>query len=390
MKKFTTLTPAVGVALAAVTLGACSSTTSASSAGSQADTSGPVTIRVGNMPTADKPVELAAFNKRVSEFEQANPDIKVTGVAAEYDATTFQAQLAGGTLPDMISVPFTDVQGLIDRQQAADLTSALDDAKVTAQLNPDTLKVAKGKDGKIYGVPQQAYTMGLFYNRSLFTKAGLDPDKPPTTWSQVRQDAKTIADKTGVKGFSMPTADNAGGWLFTAAAYSYGGTVESPDGKQATVNSAVNAKALDTLRAMKNQDKSMGNDVVVKWDPWLKNFAAGKAGMQLGAPDMYLALVVQNGMKASDLGMAAMPQADGQHGSLGGGTVLMANPKTSARTRQALVKWAEFSYLRRYTNQQAAVEQAKADRAGKVPVGLPMLSPVAASSQRSYNSWIRP
>ena len=42
-------------------------------------------------------------------------------------------------------------------------------------------------------IPTGAYAQALHYNRELFTKAGLDPDKPPTTWDEVAADAKPIA-----------------------------------------------------------------------------------------------------------------------------------------------------------------------------------------------------
>ena len=50
------------------------------------------------------------------------------------------------------------------------------------------------KDGdKTYGLPRNNYNMGLVYNRKLFTQAGLNPDSPPKTWSEVQEAAKKIA-----------------------------------------------------------------------------------------------------------------------------------------------------------------------------------------------------
>ena len=37
-------------------------------------------------------------------------------------------------------------------------------------------------DGKVVAIPTAAYAQALHYNRALFTQAGLDPNKPPTTW----------------------------------------------------------------------------------------------------------------------------------------------------------------------------------------------------------------
>ena len=41
-------------------------------------------------------------------------------------------------------------------------------------------------DGRIYGVPLYADVSALFYNKDLFEKAGLDPNKPPTSLAELR------------------------------------------------------------------------------------------------------------------------------------------------------------------------------------------------------------
>ena len=39
---------------------------------------------------------------------------------------------------------------------------------------------------RLYGVPLYADVSALFYNKDLFTKAGLDPNKPPTSLAELR------------------------------------------------------------------------------------------------------------------------------------------------------------------------------------------------------------
>ena len=44
----------------------------------------------------------------------------------------------------------------------------------------------------------------LWYNKTLFSQAGLDPNKPPTTFAEILTDAKTIKKLgNGVSGFSF-------------------------------------------------------------------------------------------------------------------------------------------------------------------------------------------
>lgn len=65
-------------------------------------------------------------------------------------------------------------------------------------------------DGTQWGVPIAFSTKALYWNKDLFKQAGLDPEKPPTTWAEEIADAKAIKEKTGIAGYGLPakTFDN--------------------------------------------------------------------------------------------------------------------------------------------------------------------------------------
>ena len=84
--------------------------------------------------------------------------------------------LAGGTLPDVFTIPFTDGKSLIEQGQLADITDLVNALPYADQFNPNVLATAQDDEGRIYGLPRQAYGIGLQYNRQLFEQAGLDPD----------------------------------------------------------------------------------------------------------------------------------------------------------------------------------------------------------------------
>ena len=48
---------------------------------------------------------------------------------------------------------------------------------------------------KIYAIPLNTVSYALFYNKRLFREAGLDPNKPPRTWKQVKEYSKKILRK---------------------------------------------------------------------------------------------------------------------------------------------------------------------------------------------------
>ena len=384
--KIRTLRAATVLALAAAmtaSLVGCSGSSDAPAASSK------VTITVGDRPPTSQPEPRKLFDAQVVAFEKANPNITLKPSETAYDVTTFQALLAGGNLPDVFAVPFTDPQGLIKKGQIADITDALDTAGITKQLNKTTLTVGQDAAGKIYGIPSGAYSIGLVYNRALFTKAGLDPDKPPTTWDQVRTDAKAITDATGVPGFETLGTKNQGGWIFSAITYSFGGTIENTAGTKVTFNAAPSKKALQTLKDMRWTDQSIGANGLYDLDSISQDFAAGKIGMWIAAPDVYNAAITNNKMDKADFGVGGMPQSGGTNGTLSGGTLQVVSPKTTEAQRVAAVKWINWNYVRQFENKGAALQVAAAAGASGNPVGLPGLSVVSASTNKQYLGWIK-
>ena len=89
-------------------------------------------------------------------------------------------------------MPFTDGRTLGDNGQLADLTTQVKALPYFSKYNPAVIAEGTTSNGKIIAVPTAAYAQALHYNRELFTQAGLDPNKPPTTWDEVAADAKQI------------------------------------------------------------------------------------------------------------------------------------------------------------------------------------------------------
>ena len=50
-------------------------------------------------------------------------------------------------------------------------------------------------DGRMASMPFNSSTAVMWYNKDAFRKAGLDPDKAPATWQEVRKAAETIKAK---------------------------------------------------------------------------------------------------------------------------------------------------------------------------------------------------
>jgi sn-glycerol 3-phosphate transport system substrate-binding protein len=125
---------------------------------------------------------------------------------------------------------------------------------------------------KIISMPFNNSVPVLYYNKDLFTAAGLDPNKPPTNWDELLKAAQALT-KPGQWGFNTDTNTH---WYLSAMIMQNGGKILSDDGKKVVYNSAEGIEALQFWgdlvtkhRVMPpNQHGQAGAD-----------FTAGKLGM---------------------------------------------------------------------------------------------------------------
>jgi ABC-type glycerol-3-phosphate transport system substrate-binding protein len=353
----------------------------------------PVTISVGVLRPGATQEAVDALNLQIDEFTAKYPWITVKSEEYNWTAPTFTAMLAAGTLPDVFTIPFTDGKGLIAQHQIVNIDARVRALPYVDKFNKSVLVNGQDSDGKIWAVPIAAYGMSLTYNRTLFTQAGLDPDKPPTTWDEVKADAKIIADKTHQAGFAEMATQNTGGWQLTTLTYALGGRMETvgSDGKvTATVNNAATKQGLRWLHDLRWTDNSMGSTFDYAWGTINQAFAAGQIGMFTGGSDLYTAMVQNNNLKAADYGVATIPLAsDSSAGVLGGGTLAAVNVLTTEDQRDAAVDWIDFYYMNKLLTQDGAVADAKALKANNQPVGVPALPIFDKATYDQSQAWIK-
>jgi multiple sugar transport system substrate-binding protein len=363
-------------AILAVTAVAGALLAGCSASGDAGGGNGTVAITIASLIPGSSDDAFKAFNQRVKDFEKANPNIIVKPVEYQWTGPTFSAQLAAGTLPTVFNVPFTDSQSLANAGQLADVTKDVKALPYADKFNKSLLAVAENDKGDIFGIPYGPYAYGLSYNRDLFTQAGLDPDKPPTTWDEVRTDAKQISDKLGIAGFMVFTSGNTGGWALTEQTYSRGGRMETTDGSGKTTVTADNdatVAALKFLQDMRWTDNSLGSNFNLDWSGMNQYFGSGQTAMYPSGSDVLTSLVQQNGVDPKDYGLATVPTEGDGSGVLSGGNVAVVSATASDAEKAAGVKWIDFYYMQKLLDKDAAVADAKALIANKQPVGVPQL-----------------
>ena len=365
-----TITAAAGLILAAA---ACSSSTAS---GGNASGGGKVSISVDCAPPASQqPLQHKEWVEDVALFEKANPNITINSVynyPCEVPAN-FTAMLRGGTEPDLFYSYFTDLPQVLLSGQAADITKYVNPTTVPTlkDIVPSAMKaVTAGKT--IYGLPTSNYTQGIVYNRKLFTEAGLNPDQPPTTWTQVEQDATAIAKLgNGIEGWGDYSAGNNGGWHLSSYMDAAGGSMVNATAvpPTASFDNATAEAILQALHTLRFTDHAMSATQGLAWGALQQQFAAGKLGMYIAAPDdIYQVIVPTDKGNLSDIAMGPLPSLSGTPAASlsGGNDYVFAKHDTPAQI-EAGIKWLNFENLTPGTGQFNFVRQ----KADGYPVGFP-------------------
>jgi multiple sugar transport system substrate-binding protein len=163
--------------------------------------------------------------------------------------------IASGDVPDLMGMDLIYAPQFENADQLVDITDQTKDWPELADVSPGHKTVATFNN-RLFGVPLYADVSALFYNKDLFTKAGLDPNKPPTSLAEVRADAdKITALGGGVTGYYLP-GNCAGCNIFTVGPLMWASGA--------------------TIEAGKCGDEPLVGDGVKQVDQWLRDMVAAK------------------------------------------------------------------------------------------------------------------
>lgn len=224
----------------------------------------------------------------VQRFNATHPRIKVelTLIPGAQLVTKIATAIRGDSQPDLIGVD--DLYGTVFTYNNAlvDLTAPIGRLGYSKNLSPGMLGTVT-KAGRRYGVPMEADLSTLWYNRSLFTRAGLDPDKPPRNYAEIVTAARRIsALGGGVKGFSF--AGNCPGCLGFTMLPNIWATgsrliVGEPGDQRADVEGNVALHdTLELYRTIWKDGLAPPDDRTQNGSTWGKDFLAGRVGMLPG------------------------------------------------------------------------------------------------------------
>jgi sn-glycerol 3-phosphate transport system substrate-binding protein len=285
----------------------------------------------------------------VADFNTSHPGIKVEPVfAGNYVQAMAKAMTgaAGGNPPDVAVLDTPELFSLLDRDAIIPLDSFIAQSGGKAWLDDfysAFLKNARA-NGHIYSIPWQRSTPIFYYNKDLFSKAGLDPNRPPKNWTDLVQYAQklTIRDSGGQVtqwGVQIPVVDTSP-WIFQGFIIEAGGEFFDPNGKWVKYNSPQAVRALQFILDLQNKYKvhPPGASSEAFWDQTSQDFIQQKVAM------MYLstgAMTFIRNNATFQWGAAFMP-ADKQYGApTGGGSfyIFKKIPPEHTKAGWTFIRW---------------------------------------------------
>jgi ABC-type glycerol-3-phosphate transport system substrate-binding protein len=176
--------------------------------------------------------EHSVFMEIVNAYLKTHPDIKIEVQRIPFTGMEQKilTALAAKSTPDIARVDYAFVAKLADKNALVpigeDEIGELKEQLIEAALEANRYK------GTLYGLPDQATCLVLFYNPKILKEAGVE--KPPETWEEFVKIGRRITDpERGIYAFGM---HNSLWWTFPFF-FSFGAKFLSEDGKRCLLDS---------------------------------------------------------------------------------------------------------------------------------------------------------
>lgn len=309
------------------------------------------------------------FQKMVDEFNESQDAITVTSTSLPGSdlygkiGTAIKANKG----PDVAVIHVQNVASQVAQGNLLALDNVVEALDLSGDDFAENVWNAAEYDGRRYSIPLDQHMYGLFINKDVYAKAGLDP-VPPTDKDELIAQLESFK-AVGIQGFWQPTSDE---WGFRTFLSQFGGSEFSDDGAEATFNSAAGVEALTWQRSLIDDGYSPENVD----DPW-KAFLAGENAMgmfgiwHLGDP----------ALSEVGFGVAEVPQVGIQPGVWGSSHQLSITTQAKGDENKTAAAAYFVNYLSQNSIDWASANQIparKSVREGKEVQELSLLQPFAA------------
>ena len=263
--------------------------------------------------------------------------VELTVVPTDNYAQKIATAAGGKALPDLFAADVIFAPNYTSKNLFLDITARIDALPFKDSLAPSHIKLGTYQ-GKKYAVPHTIDLSVIFWNKELYAKAGLDPEKGPGTLKELAEQAKTIQALGGdIAGTTL--GGNCGGCgIFTLwpSIWAAGGDVMNADGTMGSLETKPVKDVLAIWRRLYADGIAQPGSKDEQGPTWVGRFQSGKIGVA-PMPSTTLAMMESAGLK---VGVTPIPGPDGGTSTFVGGDVLgIASTTTKADAAWNFVAW---------------------------------------------------
>ncbi|GGH13641.1 ABC transporter substrate-binding protein [Paenibacillus segetis] len=192
-----------------------------------------------------------ALEETFKEFTKQNPGITVDLLVNDQDYyTVLKTKIASNDMPDIVMGEYGDLKELGDAGHILDLSG--DD--YINNYSQQIREQMQTTDGKIYGVPLDVSGMGIYYNKDLFSKAGIE--QFPKTQQQLHEAIDKLKS-ANITPFALAVAD---GWTLAHSLFTtISGTTDDLKGLVTTVEGGGSIESDRLTEGFKTLDMMFAN-----------------------------------------------------------------------------------------------------------------------------------
>jgi len=193
--------------------------------------------------------EQEKFQALINDFEAKNPDIKIELEMYPWTEywTKLEALAVGKKMPDIVGMHIWGFYTYAKNGFLLDLKKEMPDFIWSDHFPEATYKTFEYKNG-YYGIPQDINGVALYYNKELFTKAGVAYPNKNWTWEDMVSAAKKLTDKDKkIYGFGARNHSSEG---YEPHIFQNGGYIISPDKKSSGFNLPKTISAIQDWKDM--------------------------------------------------------------------------------------------------------------------------------------------
>jgi ABC-type glycerol-3-phosphate transport system substrate-binding protein len=214
---------------------------------------------------------IPSLNELIDRFETEHPDIRINAQYVPTGDALIQklvTAIQSNTAPDISWLHADFLNNLVEADAIYDMSvfvnseNGFSDEEI-ADIYEQLIQTFTHR-GILYAIPMEATTLALVYNKDHFRAAGLDPEKPPQTWQELREYAQRLTidkdgdGKTDQYGFYIPAYPASGPlsvWVvlqWSPYVWQAGGEIIRDDQSGVLFNSEAGVAALSLWRDIYN------------------------------------------------------------------------------------------------------------------------------------------